>query len=330
MKPSFLATVLILSPMFVSLLHAEKTNDPIVTRIYYIEHPGVEQVAAVVRKTKHGESGALPTDAEWKTFFQKMGISWPADSDVTFNALTSRLVISNTESNLVAMERTLGMGPTPMVGSDFEFEVDFVLFNKKQIEELSRTKPLNTVTMLGLYTSGNGELVAAPVMRTKSGCESTIKGVVEYIYPSSFEDGGVTNVITPAGTNTTAVVTNEAPCIPSDFVTREVGVILNILPEVAPSGDWVNLTVKPQMVFPPTWRDYGKSACSSDDVKHRSRMEQPFFPVASIEQNITTRLNSTVLMGGGLPSPDGAKMLYLFLRVRKVDRDGNPLSAVDY
>lgn len=61
------------------------------------------------------------------------------------------VVVSSMASSSAAICSVISVDTNAVVTSDLEIEVDFVLFDKKQIEALSRVKPLNKATLYGLY-----------------------------------------------------------------------------------------------------------------------------------------------------------------------------------
>ena len=158
------------------------------------------------------------------------------------------------------------------------------------------TNPDLTLVLHALEQNGNADLLSAPKVTTRSGSEATIKVVTEYIYPTSFEvQGGQFN-----NNNTTASssIVQETTVVPQDFATREVGVILNVMPEVSPDGNMINLTMKPQVVTEPTWYQYGSKVRRADGSELQMNMPQPFFHVRTLETQISIYDGATVVMGG--------------------------------
>jgi general secretion pathway protein D len=166
------------------------------------------------------------------------------------------------------------------------------------------------------------DVLSAPKVTTKSGQEAIIKVVTEYIYPSEFNvqvsqqgnQGG-------GGGNQNGGGTGEPIAIvePQNFVTREVGVILQVVPEVSSEGQMINLTMKPQVVSEPVWKNYGtrlpKTVTEPDPSGIISAitglpltvsrteyvelpMEQPFFTIRSVETQLLVYNGATVVMGG--------------------------------
>jgi general secretion pathway protein D len=109
---------------------------------------------------------------------------------------------------------------------------------------------------------------------------------------------------------------------PSDFETREVGVILQVLPEVSADGQMINLMMNPQVVAPPEWKNYGSKVpqytqetsidllgrettrtvlltdANGNPVYLEQPMEQPIFRVRSVSTSISIYNGATVVMGG--------------------------------
>jgi len=172
------------------------------------------------------------------------------------------------------------------------------------------------------------DVLSAPKVTTKSGQEAIIKVVTEYIYPSEFnvqisQQGN-------QGGNNTGGGTGEPVAIvePQNFVTREVGVILQVVPEVSSEGQMINLTMKPQVVSEPVWKNYGTKLPKTTQVTGKwdplnptrwipaiadgvtglgsatettyveLPMEQPFFTVRSVETQLLVYNGATVVMGG--------------------------------
>jgi len=178
------------------------------------------------------------------------------------------------------------------------------------------------------------DLLSAPKVVTKSSQQAIIKVVTEYIYPQDYdvtiESSGSGNSgwggSSGGGGQILAMVE------PQNFTMREVGVILDVTPEITAEGQLINLELKPQVVDEPVWHDYGmkvpntSSSGSSllqglnldlalnnlQDLAGLSEllgaekeqeyytvpMEQPFFHVRSIDTHISIYNGATVVMGG--------------------------------
>jgi general secretion pathway protein D len=160
------------------------------------------------------------------------------------------------------------------------------------------TNPDLTMVLHALEQNGNADLLSAPKVTTRSGTEATIKVVTEYIYPTTFEVQGGSLQANNGNNNNSAGIVQETTVVPQDFAMREVGVILNVLPEVSPDGNMINLTMKPSVVTEPIWYQYGSTVRRADGSTMQMNMPQPFFQLRNIETQISIYDGATVVMGG--------------------------------
>jgi len=158
-----------------------------------------------------------------------------------------------------------------------------------------------TTVLHALSQRSNTDLLSAPKVVTKAGQEAVIKVVTEYIYPTTFTViGGGTAAAGGGG----AAVSSAPGVEPGGFQTREVGVILQVVPEVSAEGQMINLTMNPQVVSEPEWKDYGYDVVTPDPsgisapVITHIPMEQPLFKVRSISTSVSIYNGATVVMGG--------------------------------
>ena len=150
---------------------------------------------------------------------------------------------------------------------------------------------LNTV--LSKFTSPllNTTSTRAKVI-TKSGHRATLRTVVEYLYPTSYEKQFAATV---SGDKVTQYV---APAVPRDFQMREVGMILDVTPTLSPDGRMINLNIEPAVINEPWWYDYGGTFTNENGKTCTVVMEQPFFAVRSIATDMQIYNGSSVVSGG--------------------------------
>ncbi len=166
------------------------------------------------------------------------------------------------------------------------------------------TNPEMSVILHALQQRGHTDLLSAPKITTQSGQEASLKVVTEYIYPTEFETSGIGGGTTVgAGGAAVGGGTVGAVVTPTAFETREVGVILSVLPEVTPEGQMINLTMSPEVVSEPTWKNYGstyQSDINGDGVLETQtlNMEQPFFHTRQLNTSMLIYNGATVVMGG--------------------------------
>ena len=160
------------------------------------------------------------------------------------------------------------------------------------------TNPEISMVLHMLQQTGSSDLLSAPKVTTQSGVPATLKVVTEYIYPTSFEVSGIRgnnnndNDNNNGGGNVGAVVE------PSSFETREVGVILQVTPEVSPEGQMITLEMMPEVVSDPEWFNYGSTYTDADGQVQTLNMPQPFFHSRSVQTMISIYNGATVVMGG--------------------------------
>jgi len=157
------------------------------------------------------------------------------------------------------------------------------------------TNPDLRIVIHALEQKGNADLLSAPKIMTKSGQEAEIKVVTEYIYPSDYTvEPGQPSILTESG-----ISAGVPPLVtPSEFETREVGVILQVLPEVTADGEMINLTMSPEVVTEPEWFDYGQTFTDASGQIQTILIQQPFFNSRSIRTSILVYNGATVVMGG--------------------------------
>lgn len=78
-----------------------------------------------------------------------------------------------------------------------------------------------------------------------------------------------------------------------------------------------------QFVSDPIWKDYGVKAPLATPSRYDLPMEQPFFPVRSVDVKTTVKPGRTmVFVGGGLSQKEsGNKTLLVFVTVNGVSAD---------
>jgi len=162
------------------------------------------------------------------------------------------------------------------------------------------------------------DLLSAPKVVTKSGQEAIMKVVTEYIYPTEFEVQ-ISEMSSSGGSLTSGGSSEPLAMIePQNFEMREVGVILQVVPEVSAEGQMINLMLNPQVVSEPVWKNYGtqvpkttyRAPTAAEKLLNPALttvpettymslpMEQPFFHVRSVQTQLSVYNGATVVMGG--------------------------------
>ena len=162
------------------------------------------------------------------------------------------------------------------------------------------TNPEIELILHAISQKANSDLLSAPKIVTMNQQEAIIKVVTEYIYPTEYE---LEEYEGASGDSDN--VQNVYPAVqPSTFEMREVGVILQVAPEVSDDGQMIVLQLNPQIISGPEWEDYGfEYPMGSNDADGNPRtyhiaMRQPLFNVRSVNTKVTIFNGATVVMGG--------------------------------
>jgi general secretion pathway protein D len=161
------------------------------------------------------------------------------------------------------------------------------------------TNPQFQVVINALAQKQSADTLSAPKVTTVSGQQAQIRSVQEFIYPTSWAQptatssgGGVT------GGGAVAVT----PSIPSSFQTREVGVLLNVTPEVGADGYTINLTLAPEVSEFLGFINYGSpiglSSGAGNVVTTMNNIEEPLFSSENLTTSVVIWDGQTVVLGG--------------------------------
>lgn len=170
-----------------------------------------------------------------------------------------------------------------------------------------------------LKQSKGTDLVTVPSVVTKSGQKASIRVVREFPYPTEFDPpqvpqqvGSVTvgNVITLTGSNAAPVT----PTTPTNFETKELGVVLEVEPNVSEDGRTIDIAINPSITDFEGFIDYGSDITNAFDLQTFSLFAptttrsvpyvqdndvlQPVFRKNSANTAVTIYDGSTIMLGG--------------------------------
>ncbi|WP_035603323.1 Amuc_1098 family type IV pilus outer membrane protein [Haloferula sp. BvORR071] len=179
-----------------------------------------------------------------------------------------------------------------------------------------------TMLMRGFQQKKGVDLMVSPTTVTRSGQQSTLASTKQFIYPTEYEPpelpntvgstdfiDPVTGLITNGGTGVTPIT----PATPTSFETREVGVVLDVLPTVSEDGQYVDVTLKPTVTDFDGFVNYGTPITSpapsvigaiggafgdSQVVLTPNEILMPVFSVMKAETALTIRNGATLVIGG--------------------------------
>jgi hypothetical protein len=220
-----------------------------------------------------------------------------------------------------------GAQEAPPAFAQVRIDAAFVEYRLADVDPLVRDQRVTAEALREIWAAGKGRLLSAPSVITKSGQEAVAKSVTEVIYPTEYwvEPAGGRGA--PAQTN--AVVAGRAAAlIPGSFEMREIGAILQAIPEVSAEGGEINLILNPQLIRSPEWKNYEIALAGFDGQAARSAAEQPQFPVVSVSTSLRLRNGTMVLAGGGAGDGRSDTTVYLFVTATLVDAEGRALQGV--
>jgi len=157
-----------------------------------------------------------------------------------------------------------------------------------------------------LRKAGKAKLVAMSSVVTKNGQEATVKAVQEVLYPTE-----------PRMLRTSIDFRQISQCktrqtiIPETCEMREVGTIIQIVPDVSPDGKLINLTMAPQWLTLDRWEVFQADVGGRKTLPFR----QPVFGVTSFSISAQVTCGETILLGSGT-TPDGKWIHVGFITAR--------------
>ena len=123
------------------------------------------------------------------------------------------------------------------------------------------TNPQFQMVIRALNQKKGVDLMAAPKVTTKSGQKATISIVRDFPYPQEFEPPQIPQS-TGSGNVSIGGATQEqdpvvTPSFPTDFTTRQLGVSLEVEPQIGPDGYTIDLSLSPEVVDFDGFINYG-------------------------------------------------------------------------
>ena len=276
----------------------------LLTRTYRLLPP----LMACSFNTSDDTSDETQHDRNWKPYFEKLGVTWPHGSSIDIQMASFMQVhVTNTRVNLARIERILiDSGCIPQL---IDIDMQVVAFRPEDIEKLQLAGGVSKESLMALRKEGKAKFVATARTLAKCGNEAIMKAVQEVLYPTELcgsgqtKDGGIASEVGYL-----------APC---NFEMREVGIILQVVPEInASNGTWINLMLRPQWVTLNRWETFPANMAGRRTHK-TVPFRQPVFAVTSFETQLTVEDGETVLLGNG-GSSNGDWIDYCFLTVKLV------------
>jgi type II secretory pathway component GspD/PulD (secretin) len=257
-----------------------------------------------------------PATDETQEFFKEHGLTFPDDAYIRYSPAVSALFMYNTSENHRLLASLLGV--LNVIPTQVQIDLAWIAFDNADIETLARKEASaapNMDALIKMWQEGKGAAVSVLSVMTRSGVNAQIQDVTEVIYPTTFEPGVIAEKKQDMQMAPTVV-------LPGGFETRERGTLFNVTPTVAPSGDFIDLTLAPVHVPQEIWRDLtGKAKPPTG-----ARLEQPQFRSRTVSTSIVVKNGKTLVVGGWHADAPN-QTLYLFITPRVVDSERRPVKS---
>ena len=277
----------------VQIVPMGEPEDALIMRVYPVQPTMCERM--IMEDCSHGGEDK---GQDWKDFFAQLGVSWPEGSSVSYLASRGLLRVTNTPDNLEVFEQVLKeLAVHPVM---IEVGVEIHAFRPEDVEPLRVSNGMTVETLTALRKSGKGKPVASATVLTKSGQEAVMKSVREILYPTEQGlDGGA------------------GALVPRNFEMREVGMILQVVPESTAEQARINVMLLPQWITLVRW-DTFPSEVAAGWAHKTLPFRQPVFGATSFQTQAAVENGGTVLLGS-CSTPDGKGVHVGFLTVRRLD-----------
>ncbi|MDD5644333.1 MAG: hypothetical protein PHO00_02640 [bacterium] len=146
------------------------------------------------------------------------------------------------------------------------------------------TRPEFQVVIHALAQDGRADVLSSPRVVTLNNQEATIRVVTELIYPTEYE-------VTPPTWDGMGMPITGAAVAPGGFETREIGVILKVIPNVGADNKTINLAIIPEVSELSDWINYGITGYNVD-------LPQPVISTRVVTTNVIINDGETIVLGG--------------------------------
>ena len=216
---------------------------------------------------------------------QDQYLTWPPDSMAVLVADDSQyLIVRNTNQNLYRIADAI---PGATLGSKIALESTIIAFKEEDVDKLNMGVGVSKKTLFELRQKGRSKLISTAYGVTPGGQEVVVKSIREIMYPNEQLMGVDTNKSC-----------NLRMVAPDTFNTREIGTILQAVPEADEAGKLISVTRKSEWITLNGWEKHEVVTGNKDGLKKFS-VRMPIFDSSTIETQLRITSGDTVLLGGG-------------------------------
>jgi len=205
-----------------------------------------------------------------------------------------------------------------------ELEAHFVQFRADDIRDLARSGTVRLEDLQKLRAEGKSELLHPPLrVITESGGDALVRAVTEHVYPTDFTVDRIRDVSITNETSWIEPRVGEYGMRPSGYEMREVGAILEAVPEVAKDRRTIKISLTPRLVYETEPNVFVGKYLDSRGKETEVKLVQPVFRVFETRTRLVVADGATTVFGS-LQNVAGNQVLYLFLTARIVDQLDKP------
>lgn len=203
---------------------------------------------------------------------KEFGIEWKNTADAT---IESKAGTGGLFSHGIAKDSGVDFSSFSRVSEGMNFTYKGVL-----------TAPQFSVVLHALEETKKLKTLSSPRITTLNNQMATIKVVDEWIYPTRYEYEVVQSDINGDGDFSDAGETTYKN-VPKDFLRRDVGILLKVIPAVGADRKTINLSLIPEV-----------SEATADAFSYTGGVSLPKFTSRNLSTSIVVNSGETVVLGG--------------------------------
>ena len=267
-------------------------DDDFLTQSFNLPFPScdVEEHAPVLIETQTSPGDEL---GEWKPIFDSMGITWPTGSSVHHLAVIGKLRVTNYRRNLDLIAQVLDA--LTATSRQVNVTVETVAFKMRDIEKLTRNERVSLTGLTALRKAGKAKPVSVAHVETRDGQAAATKATQQMIWPLEPDWREAKN---------------------ANLATQEVGMVLQVLPEIRPNSKWICLSLDQQWTAFKRWEKYLTEPSEKT-------FRQPVFETTTFQTQAMGKSGELILLGG-CSTPDGKWVYYSFLTATLLESQNTP------
>ena len=244
------------------------------------------------------------------------GLSDTSGQTVTF------IVVSAHTSAGAGIKNTQTVTPDRPVARQVEVQVQCIEFMNAEMNALPAAKDGGTPSkeaILGLLKKGKGKIVCAPRALTFSGKEVIIKSVEECMHPTGYS-------VFPRQNNAVIPVTSQPFVVyPETFEMREVGCVLQCVPEYAASDGTIHLMTSFQSISKPNWKPYKEKFATPGGKAFECPVLKAEFKTKALQNQITLKDGESAFAGDVIRDQVEGTATFMLVSANILDAEGDPI-----